>query len=113
GASKPETVADAGGNRGRGILFVVEHVVIVELQDERNLAGVFGDSSFEESERRRVCVASGVDRELEMIARIVRGRIDREASRRAVLEALVDRQDYELGGAPALARVEHARRIGG
>ena len=106
-----EGVAHAAGDGGRGIFFVVEHVVIVELQDERNFAGVFGGAGLEESQRRGVGVASGVDRQLKMIARIVRGRIDREAARRSVLETLVHGQNHELARPRELAVVEHAGEI--
>src|SRR5208282_6330823 len=88
-----------------------ENVVIVGLQDERNLAGVLGRARLEKTERRRVCVASGIDGELKVIARVIGGRIDREASRGAMLEALVHGQDYEFTCARELAMVEHPRQV--
>ena len=47
-----------------------------------------------------------------MIMRIVGGRVDREAARRAVLEALVDRQDDQLAGAAQPALHQDAGEIG-
>ena len=49
--------------------------MIVDLEDERNLTHEFGDARLEHSERRRERVAAGVDSELKMVARIVRGGI--------------------------------------
>ena len=96
---------------GAGFFFLVEHVVAVDFEDERNFAGVLGRARLEKSERRRVCVASGVDGELKVIARVVGGRIDGEAARRAMLEALVHGQDHEFAGARELAVVEHPRQV--
>src|SRR5208282_1331162 len=111
GGAEPQSVLDAGGPGGRGIFLVVENVVTIDLQYERNLAGVLGDPGLKKSERRRERVASRIDSELKVIARVVRRRIDREASRRAMLEALVHGQDYELAGARELAVVEHPRQV--
>src|SRR5580658_3979111 len=46
-----------------------------------------------------------------MIARIVSRRIDGKASRRAVLKALVHRQDYELAGAGQFAVIHQASEV--
>jgi hypothetical protein len=42
----------------------VEHVVVVELQDQRDLARELGRAAFQEAERRRVGAAAGLDRQL-------------------------------------------------
>ena len=97
---------------GAGSAAAVERVGVVELQDERDLAGELGGAGLEEAERRGVGVAARVDRELEVVARVVAGRVRREAARRAVLEALVDRQDHQLAGAAEAAVVQHAREVG-
>ena len=85
--------------------------MIVGLEDERNLAGVLGHARLEKSQRRGVCVASRIDGELKVIARVVGGRIDGEASRRAMLEALVHGQNYEFASTRQLAVVEHPRQV--
>ena len=111
GGAEPQSILDAGGHRWRGIFFVVENVVVINFQDERNLASILGDSRFEESERRRERVASRVDGELKVIARVVRRWIDREASRGPMLEALVHGQNDEFAGAGEFAVVEHPRQV--
>ena len=67
---------------------------------------------FEETERRRVGVAPGVDRKLVMVERVIRRRVGRERTRRPVLEALVHRQDHELARAREAAGVHDAGEIG-
>jgi hypothetical protein len=52
-----------------------------------------------------------LDRELEVVARVVSVRVGSEAARRAVLESLVDRQDDEAAGACERAGVHQARQI--
>jgi hypothetical protein len=47
--------------------------VVVELEDEGNIAGELGGAALDETERCSVGVAPGVDRELEVIAGIVAG----------------------------------------
>ena len=67
---------------------------------------------FEETERRGVGVEAGVERELEMVERIVGGRVGSERAVGAVLEALVDGQDDEFAGAGEFAGVHDARQVG-
>ena len=112
GASEPQRIFDGAGLRGNRILLVVQHVVIVQLEDERNRARKLSRGCLEESQRRRVGVASRVERELEVIGGVIRRRIDGEAARRAVLEALVNRQDDELAGAGEAPRHHHPREVG-
>ncbi len=47
-----------------------------------------------------------------MVMRVVGRRVRREAPRRAVLEALIDRQDDELAGAAEPTLQQYAREIG-
>ena len=94
-----------------GSLLVVQHVMIVELQDERDFTGEVARARFQETQRRRVGVAAGLDREFEVVARIVARRIRREAAGRAMLEALIHRQDHHLAGAAELAVIQHPGQI--
>src|SRR5581483_2452402 len=94
-AAEAERLVDAPGDRGRG-LALRERVRVVELQDERDLARELRGARLEEAERGGVGVAAGLDRELEVVARIVGGGVRRERTRRPVLESLVDREDDEL-----------------
>ena len=76
----------------------MQDVVVVQLQNQGNLSGELACTSFQKPERRRIGIATGVNCQLEMIQRIVAGRVRREAPRRAMLEALIDRQDDQLSG---------------
>src|SRR5436853_416928 len=87
--TRSASVAHRAGDGLVGILLFEEDVVIVELEDERHTARELAGARLQEAERRRVRVAAGLDGELEVVARIVRRRVDREAARRAVLDALV------------------------
>ena len=89
---------------GQGSEPLYRAVVVVDLQDQRDLAGELGRAGLDEAERRGVGVAAGVDGELEVVARVVAGGVGREAARRAVLEALVDRQDHHLARAGEATR---------
>ena len=102
----------AGDRRQRRFGVGVEQVVVVGLEDQRDLAGVVGRAGLDEAERRRVGVAAGVDGELEVVAGIEAVGVGREAARGAVLEALVDRQHDELAGAGQTAAHEEAVEVG-
>src|SRR2546426_6892781 len=54
------------------------HVVVVELQDQRHPARELARPRLEEAEGRGVGVAPRLDRELEVVARVVRRRVHRE-----------------------------------
>src|SRR3989442_15527002 len=90
-AAEPQRVAHAARARRRWVLVLMEDIVVVQLQDQRNLARELRRTRLQEPERRSVGVAAGLDRQLEVVAGIVARRIDREAPGRAVLEALVHR----------------------
>src|SRR6266496_2637249 len=89
-----------------------QRVRVVELEDERHLPRELGRARLEEAERRSVRVAARVDRELEVVARIVAVRVRGERARGAVLEALVDGQDDELASARQATVREQARDVG-
>ena len=105
-ASKMQRIVHARGHGRQGILLVVEHIVVVAFEDQRDVAGVIGDGGLDEAQRRGVAVAACLDGELEMVVGIVAGGIGCKASRGAVLETLVDRQDDELAGSAKTPVIE-------
>jgi hypothetical protein len=58
-----------------------------------------------------VGIQPGLDRKLIMVVRIIGRRVRCETARRAVLEALIDRQDHHLAGATELAGRQDAREV--
>src|SRR5204862_30032 len=87
-------------------------VGVVELQDARNLAREPRRRGRQVAERRRLGVAARRERQLEVVARIVRSRIGGAGARRAVLEALIDGQDHEPAAAREAPVVHEARQVG-
>src|SRR5215472_11376763 len=111
-AAQPECVFHRARDGRERVLLVVEHVVVVHLEDERDVAGELRGARLEEAQGRGVGVAARVDGELEVIGRIVARRIDGEAPRGAVLEALVHGQDDEPPRAGQTPMVHDAGQIG-
>src|SRR5579884_12984 len=111
-AAEPQGVGHAAGQRLVGILLIEQDVVIVGLEDEGNVAGKLPCARLQKAQGRGVGVAAGFDSQLEMIAWIVGGRIRSEAARRAMLEALVYRQDDQLSGAGQPAGIQQTRQVG-
>src|SRR5438876_562228 len=109
-AAEPQRVAHAARDRRRWVLVLMEDIVVVQLQDQRNLARELRRTRLQEPERRSVGVAAGLDRQLEVVAGIVAPRIDREAPGRAVLEALVHRQNQAFAGPLQRPVVQDARQ---
>ena len=66
---------------------------------------------FEEAQGRRVGVAARVDGQLIVVERVVAGRVLGKGAGRAVLEALVDRQDHQLARACERAGLEHPAQV--
>ena len=100
-------------DRGRHRL-VLDHrmaVGIVHLENGRDRAGKTIGARLDHPERRRIGAETGIDRELIMVMRIVPRRIWREAARRAVLEALVDRQNNQFARTGQFAVHQNARQI--
>src|SRR4029450_6454654 len=94
------------------VLFVVQHVVVVHLEDERDLPRELGRARLEKAQRRRIGVTAGADGELEVVGRVVGGRVHREGARGPVLEALIDGEDDEAPRAGESTVVEEARQVG-
>ena len=86
--------------------------MVVDLEDERDLACELRHPRLDEAEGRRIRIAPGGDGELEVIRGIVARRIDGKAPRGPVLEALVDGEDDEATGAGQAPMVQEARQVG-
>src|SRR5437867_7362299 len=67
---------------------------------------------FEKAQRRGVGVTPGIHGQLEMIERIVAGRVGRKTSRRSMLESLINRQDHQFTGPGQFSMTEQASQIG-
>ena len=113
GAAEPQRVLDAGGDR-LILRRVARHQRVggVHFQDGGNLAGEGVGAGLQRAQRRGVGVQARVDRHLIVVMRIIAGRVRREAAGRAVLEALIDRQDDHLAGAAQLALHQNPAQIG-
>src|SRR3989454_10065911 len=73
-AAEAHGVPDAARERLRGVALLEQHVVAAELQDQRHPARELARPRLEEAEGRGVGVAPRLDRELEVVARVVRWR---------------------------------------
>jgi hypothetical protein len=111
GAAEAQRIFHAAGHRRVRLRGAAERVAVVDLEDHRQASGVLVRDAFDEAERRRVCVAAGLDRHARVVLGVVARGVRREAARGAVLEALVDRQDDELAGAGERARVQEAAQV--
>src|SRR5208337_2203127 len=98
-AAQSQRVLHASGQGLMWIFFVIENVMVIDFQDQRDLSREIARARFQKSQRRSVGVAAGFNRQLEMVMRIVGWRIWAKASRRAMLKPLVHRQDHQLAGA--------------
>src|SRR3546814_15644197 len=84
----------------------------IHLGVGRDLARKGVGARLQRPERRRIGGKAGVDRKLIVIVRVIGRRTDREATRRAVLETLIDRQDDALAGGAQLALGHDAGAVG-
>ena len=89
----------------------MQHIVVVCLQNQWQLPGEFGCARFQKAERRRIGIASGLQSEIEMVARIVGRRIGFKAASRTMFESLVDRKDDELAGAGECAVIQQPGEV--
>src|SRR3990172_2536289 len=62
-AAQPERVLDRARHGGERILLVVEHVVVVDLEDQRDFARELGHARLDEAQRGRVRVAARLEGE--------------------------------------------------
>ena len=63
--------------------------MIVQLQNQGYLSGIVAGTGLQKPQRRRISVAAGIDGQLEMIERIIAGRVGRKTPRRSMFESLV------------------------
>jgi hypothetical protein len=89
----------------------MQHVMIVQLQNERDLPGKPAGAGFEEAQGSRIGIASGVDCQLKMVRRIVAGRVGREAPGGPMFKALIHRQDDQFPGPRQFSAPEQPRDI--
>ena len=108
-AAEPQRIGDAAGDRL--VLGGGQAVAAVHLQDGRDGAGIGGGAGLDHAERRGIGVQPGLDRQLEMVVRVIGGGVGREAAGRAVLEALVDRQDHQRPVPPSFPSIRMRARL--
>ena len=84
----------------------MQHVVVVELENEGNPIEEGIGSRFEKAQRGSIGITAGVNGKLEVVVGVVTRRIRRKAPGRPVLKALVNRQDDQLAGAAEAAMIE-------
>ena len=111
-AAQAQRVADAGGEGLGRIGIAAQGIGVVDLQDQRDLACEGARAGLDEAQRRGIGVAPRLHGQAEMIERIIGRRIGRERTRRAVLEALVDRKDHQLARAGEGSVVEQPGQVG-
>src|SRR5438309_7151596 len=109
--AEPQRVAHAARDRRRRVLLLIEDIVVVQLQDQRNLARELRRTRLQEPEPRGRGGAAGLDRQLEVVPGIAAWRLDREAPGRAMLEALVHRQNQTFAGPLQRTVVQNARQV--
>src|SRR6516162_5128457 len=90
-------------------MLIEQQVVIIEFEDEWDLPCVLGSARLDKAKRSGISITSCVEREPEMVQRVVRRRIGREASGRTMLETLVYGQNHQPPGSREAAVVEEAR----
>ena len=72
--------------------------MVVQLENQGNPSCKLRRPGLKKSERRGVGIASGIDRQLKMIVRIIARRVWRKTSRRAMLKPLIHRQNDQFPG---------------
>jgi len=112
GAAKAQRIIDAGGD-SLVLAAGVRHQAVgaVALQDGRDLAGKGVGAGFQHPQRGGIGVQPGIDGQLVMVMGVIAGGVRGEGAGRAVLEALIDRQDDHLAGAAELAFHQHPAEV--
>ncbi len=85
---------------------------VVDLEDQRNLAGKFPGAGLEEAKGRRIGVATRFDRQFEMVERVIGGRVRREGAGRPMFETLVDWENDEFARSRQTPMVHDPSQIG-
>jgi hypothetical protein len=83
-----------------------EKLVVIELDQEGNLMGVFARTGAEHAERRGDCIASALDGQFDDALGIEIGGIGRKAGAGGMLDALIDGEDRNIPGPGEPAVVE-------
>ena len=60
-AAQSQGIRDAAGKRLVGIFFVVQHIMVVDFEDQRNLSRIFSGARFQKPQRGRIGVTAGLD----------------------------------------------------
>src|SRR5205807_768656 len=79
--------------------------------DQRDLPRELGGAGLQEAKGGRIGAAAGLDRQLEVVERVIAGGVRREAPRRPVFEPLVDGQNHHPAGASETARAQQAGEV--
>ena len=90
---------------------VVEKVVVIELDDERDAVGVAARDDAEAAEGGGDGVAVAGNGQVTQSGRVEVGRVLGEGGSRRVLDALIDREDREVAGAGQAAGVVHVAQV--
>src|SRR5262249_13609792 len=112
GAAEPQRVSDAASECLVRIFLVVQQVMIVDLENERYLAGVIACPGLQKSERCCISVAACFDCKLEVVTRIIGRRVRCKAAGGAMLEPLIDWKDDQLACAREPPLILKPRKIG-
>ena len=105
------------GEQGLVVDFGVgQDLVMVDLDDEGDLVGIFARHRAEHAQRRSHCVATAFDGQSDDVFRIEINRVGREGGSAGMLDTLVHRQDGKVSAATqasvveqGLQRAKHAR----
>src|SRR5690606_24773097 len=111
-AAEAQRVVHGTRLRAERVDLVLEDVMVVQLQNERDLPGVLRRARLQKAERGGIRAAARLDREPEMVQRVVGVGVGCEAAGRAMLEALVNGQNDELTRAPEAAMVQQPVQVG-
>src|ERR1700740_3665433 len=90
------------------VLFILEHIVVIDFQNKGNIAREVPRAGFDESKWSRISIAAGFDGEFEMIPRIIGRGVDGKAARRPVFESLINRQNNQAPGSGQLAVIQNS-----
>ena len=111
GTTEAQGVLHRTGDGGLGIFALPERVVVVELQDRRDPARVVASTGLQETKRRSIGIAAGVNGELVVIEGVVAGGVLGKGTGRTMLEPLIHGQDDHLAGTREGAGLQHPTQV--
>ena len=85
--------------------------MVIAFQNEGDFTCVVGDASLQKAQRRGIRITASFDSQLEMVARVIRRGIGGKTACRAMLKALVYRQNHHFPRATQTAMVEHTSQV--